>query len=416
MKLIKEILPVGTYKVRTKDGQRILQTFTEDRLNNISNTSNNMLTSGLRIPAPFDHKEEARPQTEIEMDKAASSFQNAGYWKRFWVAPNKKGVPTLHGEIDAPGDESDKDSPAYKVKNTNEEVSVALASNFEDGLGRSWTDGLLHVAVVNHAVVPDQAPFTVVNMSMLEPGSSDESIIEEIKSTLPKVGVSLPVSTNASTFLRDLLVALTQVKENNNYQDPIEPVPVYMSTGADVDMKMTKEAAQALVDAKIVNPDTSKPYTMAELGFQEQPPAQTPNGSDHKELLASLQKSEDERNKAMAIVAALKNKIVDDTKATIQKRITALVKAGIISKDEAEASFNPKVEFQMSVMDGKIQDHPLETTLSALEAVAARNGKKPAPTDFPVEGVVELNTDPTHELSDDEMNKALEALAADGLL
>ena len=413
MKLVKEILPVGTYKVRTPQGQRISQTFTEDRLNNISRTSNDMVSAGLRIPAPFDHKEEARPEQEINLDTAASSYKNAGYWKRFWVAPNTKGIPTLHGELDAPGDESDKDSPAYKVKNTNEEVSVALSSNFEDGLGRSWTDGLLHVAVVNHAVVPDQAPFTVVNMSMLEPGSQDEGIIEEIKSTLPKVGVSLPVSTTSSTFLRDLLVALTQVKENNNFQDPIEPVPVYMSTGDNTDMKMTKEAAQALVNAKVVNPETSKPYTLQELGFAEE---QKPESAVPQDVLASLKKAQEDHSKSLAVIAALKNKIVDDTKANIQKRITALVKSGIITKDEAESNFSPKVEFQMSVLDGKIQDHPLEGTLSALESIAVRQGQKPAPGQFPLDANIEMNAGPDVELSDDEIDKALNSLQDDGYL
>ena len=229
-----------------------------------------MLQSGLRIPAPFDHNKNARPRTEqqekdISINKPESAFNNAGYWKNFWVAPNNKGIPTLFGQLDAVGDPEDPKSPAFKVSKANEEVSVSITDNFEDGLGRTWTDGILHVAFVNYAVVPDQPGIdnsSIVNMSMIEEGSGNESLIEELKTVLKKVKINLPSSTTMETFLRDLLVAANQIPDSAN--DSLEPVPIYMSIG-DNDMALTEAQAKTLVDTKAVNPATSKPFTMEDL-------------------------------------------------------------------------------------------------------------------------------------------------------
>lgn len=419
MLLTKEIIPVNKYKVRTNQG-RLLKDFTTEYLTKVAETSNRMLAAGLKIPAPFDHHKEAKPRTQQEQedfDKVSinapkTSYNNAGYWQKFWVAPNNKGVLALYGQLDAPGDITDTNSPAYKVNNTNGEVSVSIAENFEDGLSRTWTDGLLHVAVVSHAVVPDQEPFlkdgvSIVNMSMIEPGSTSEGIVEELKAVLRNVKINLPGSTTAETFLRDLLVAASQIGTSTT--DNIEPVPIYMSIG-DNDMALTEAQAKAITDAKTVNPGTTKPFTMEELGFKPVVPVAT--GS--QELLASLA----EKDKTIAglsqLAGAFKNKFLNDTKQTIQQRIGALIAAGVVTKEWAEATLVPKVEFQMSIVDGQIQDHPLEITLSSIEAIAPKSA---TPTgNFPPNGVIQDYTLQTEDLSDAAMDAAMEALGKDGLL
>lgn len=389
--------------------------FDDTYLHKVATVSNKMLEAGLRIPAPFDHNKNAKPRTEqqekdISINSPESSFNNAGYWRNFWVAPNEKGVPTLFGQLDAVGDPTDPKTPAYKVSNANEEVSVSITDNFEDGLGRTWTDGILHVAFVHHAVVPDQPPIdksTIVNMSMIEEGSNNESLIEELKTVLRKVKINLPSSTNISTFLRDLLVAANQVPDSAN--DTLEPVPVYMSIG-DNDMALTEAQAKALVSSNTPNPATGKPFTMEDLGFKPKPPA-----SDNTELLASIADKDAKINTLTSLANAFRQKVIDDTKAMVQKRISSLIAAGAVTKEYAEANLTPKVEFQMSIVDGKIADHPLEMVLSVLEA------NKPAhtstPSSFPVDGVVQPNHDQANiDLSDDDMDKALASLQKDGYL
>lgn len=376
-----------------------------------------MLESGLRIPAPFDHHKEAKPRTkeeedEIQLNQSASAYNNAGYWKKFWVAPDDKtGVPTLYGQLDAPGDLTDANSPAYKISKVNEEVSVSINNNFEDGLGRTWTDGLMHVAIVNHAVVPNQEPFkeapdgvTVVNMSMLEPGSDNESLVDELKTVLRKIKIILPSSTDSSTFLRDLLVAASQIPDSN--VDTLEPAPIYMSIG-DEEVSLTEAQAKALVDAKTVNPATSQPFTMEDLGFKKKV-------DDNKDILASLADKDNTIKSLQSIASAFKNKFIQDAKTNVQKRISSLIEAGVITKEYADANLVPKVEFQMSIVDGNIQDHPLEVTLSAIEAIAP---KKDTPNGFPSNATVQpqdLGAD--IDLTDDQISKALDELNKDGLL
>lgn len=427
MLVTKKIIPSNTYRVQTNFG-RMSRKFDDDYLTKIADISNKMISAGLRIPAPFDHHKEAKPRTQqqedeflkISVNKPGSAYHNAGYWKRFWVAPDEKGKTTLYGQLDAVGDISDANSPAYKVTKANEEVSVSITDKFEDGLGRTWTDGLLHVAIVHHAVVPDQSPFedgtTVVNMSMVDSTddtqpdtSSSTSILEEIKTALRRVKINLPGSTNAATFMRDLLVAVSQIPESS--QDSLEPVPIYMSIG-DNDMGISQQQAEAIVATKAINPATTKPWTMEDLGFKVAPPTKT---VDMSAVDTKLAEKDGEINTLKGLVGAFKNKLIEDTKASIQKRINALVRTGVITKEIAEATLVPKIDYQMSIVSGAIQEHPLEVLLSTFESLPT---KQASTSNFDFNGVIQ---DPPHdggpgELSDAEMEKAIKALEQDGYL
>ena len=426
MLVTKKIIPQNTYKVRTNHG-RMSRAFDEEYLNKIAATSNRMLAAGLRIPAPFDHHKEAKPRTKeqedeflrISINDPKSAYHNAGYWKRFWVAPDEKGKTTLYGQLDAAGDISDANSPAYKVTKTNDEVSVSITDAFEDGLGRSWTDGLLHVAIVHHAVVPDQSPFedgtTVVNMSMVEETDDKSpeaggSLVEEIKAALKRVKINLPGSTTAATFMRDLLVATLQLPESS--ADDLQPVPIYMSIG-DNDMKMTQAQAEALVATKATNPATNKPFAMEDFGFT---PGTQVNTTELSTLKAAVAEKDQELQGMKGILSAFKAKFVADTQAAIQQRISALIRTGVVTKEYADANLVPKVEFQMSLLaGGTIADHPLTMVLSTLEAMPPIH-KPTSQGAFP--GVVEPSgwDDAGADLDDDAMEKALASLQKDGFL
>lgn len=423
MLVTKKIIPQNTYRVQTNKG-RMSKRFDEDYLTKVAETSNKMLAAGLKIPAPFDHHKEARPRTQqqedefISVNKPGSAYHNAGYWKKFWVAPDDKGKPTLYGQLDAAGDISDANSPAYKVTKTNDEVSVSITDNFEDGLGRTWTDGLLHVAIVHHAVVPDQSPFedntTVVNMSMVDDTddvspTTGGSVIEELKAALRRVKINLPGSTTPATFLRDLLVATLQLPESSS--DDLQPVPIYMSIG-DNDMKLTQQQAETLVATKATNPATNKPFAMEDFGFTT---ATQTNTTELSTLKTALQEKDQELNGMKGLLGAFKAKFVSDTQAAIQQRISALVRTGVVTKEYAEANLIPKVEFQMSLVGGAIADHPLTMVLSTLEALPVAH-KPTSRSTF--DGVIEPNDalDDGVTLTDEQMDKAMKSLEADGFL
>ena len=383
--LTKEILPVREdYRVR-RGNERVHKAFDEAYIRRIAEQSNKMIGAGLVIPAPFDHVKDAIPRTrqEIAVNKAASSFNNAGEWKSFWVAPNEKGVPALYGQVDAPGSENDKESPYYKLKNTCKEVSVSLADNYEDGLGRTWSDGLLHVAVVNHAIVPNQSPFedsvTIVNMSMVdpddddisdddgEPGSKSEGMIGELKTALQsKLNLVLPSDSSPKTFMRDLLTAVLNIVPTNNQL--VEPIPVYMSIGDSNDMALSQPQAEALVNTKAVNPATNKPFTMEDLGFKVAPPALP---ADMSGLSTKVTELEKENTSLRQVASMLKKQFESKITDSLRTRIDKLIAAGVVTKEWAEQMFTPQLtSYNMSALPtGEIAPHPLEITLSALEAV-----------------------------------------------
>lgn len=421
--LTKEILPVRNYKVR-KGSQREPKDFDLQYLNKIASTTNKMIAAGLKIPAPFDHNRDAIPRTETEINtnKAASSFNNAGYWNSFWVAPNEKGKLALYGQVDAPGSDNDKDSPYYKLKNTCKEVSISLADEYEDGVGRTWTDGLLHVAVVNHAIVPDQSPFqdnvSIVNMSMAdpdeddtstEPGSQAEGVIGQLITALGKLNVVLPSDTTPKTFMRDLLVAVTNVPNRPNQE--IEPVPVYMSTGEPNDMALTQAQAEALVASKAVNPATNSPFTMEDLGFKKAPTTQP---VDMSGLTAKVAQLETENNSLRQIATLLKKQFEAKITDAIKERLARLQAAGL-SKEFIDANLMPAVNaYNMSALDanGNIPAHPLEVTLSALEATMPK-AKPQNNGGFPSNAYILPNDDGSGAMDDKQMDEALDKLLAD---
>ena len=426
--LTKEILPVrDDYKVR-RGSERVHKAFDEAYIRQIAAQSNKMIGAGLVIPAPFDHVKEAVPRTrqEIAVNKAASSFNNAGEWKSFWVAPNEKGVPALYGQVDAPGSETDKDSPYYKLKNTCKEVSVSLADNYEDGLGRTWTDGLLHVAVVNHAIVPNQSPFedsvTIVNMSMVdpeddddildddgEPGSKSEGALGELRTALQsKLNVVLPSDTSPQTFMRDLLTAILNVAPNNN--NDVEPIPVYMSIGDSNDMGISQAQAEALVATKALNPATNQPFTMEDFGFKKAPA--TPP-TDMSGLATKVTELESENSKLRQVASMLKKRFETNLTEGIQSRINKLVAAGVVTKEWADKMLNPQVAtYNMSALpNGEIAPHPLEVTLSALEAIPTKQSQQ-SDSGLPYGAQILPFDDGSGDVSTTDMDKEIDSLFA----
>lgn len=369
--LRKEIAPIGRFLASTPDGGRVWQDFTKEFVTNLATTTNAMLNGGLRVPAPFGHKKTALPEVSKDA-KTPPPFENAGYWVQFAIEPNEQNKEALFGYVDVPGSDTDPNSPYYKAKNTAKEVSLSYRDSFQDGLGRTWEKGIMHVALVTHPIVPGQEEFKdvpddsfVVNMSMMSSDPIEEAqLLSQLREALSSnLELSLPNTSNVTLFLRDLLVAVLQLKKP---KDDLEIAPIYMSQLGE-EMNLTLAQATAIVDSKVVNPASGKQYTLADFGFQV-----TPGNVNIQELQMSIAEKDKTIATQTSLLKALSDTVKKNVTENISKRLEALKNKKLITEDQIKSQYEPKLAFEMSLTsDGAIAPHPLETVLTALEAVQA---------------------------------------------
>lgn len=384
--LRKHVLSPGKFKVTTSNGP-MWKEFSIEDLQRYSDNTNKMLNAGLKVPAPFGHSKKAVPNKEEPKD---SPFNNAGYWEMFRIEPTEKGELGVFGYASIPGSDQDSNSPYFKAKHTAKEVSVCTKELFEDGHGNKWNDIFAHVALVNNPVFHGQEEFQdfpenslTVNMSMAY--SDNDPVENELpalrKALLEAFDISLPECKDVKQFVRDLLVAALQKKPNQGSAQTFEISPVYMSLEGN-DMKLTIDQAKAVVATKAVNPATQAPFTLADFGFSE-----STSDVQLSLLQEDLKKKEAVIVKQQSIIKALQSASAETIKKNIAQRINQLVSKNIITKTHAEAQLLPKLEFQMSLDEsGAISSHPLEITLSTLEAlvpVQGSNGSQGIPAANP---------------------------------
>lgn len=396
MLLRKHILSPGKFRVQSPTGP-VWKEFTIDDLRKAAANTNEMLTEGLKVPAPFGHHKDAIPKTE----PADSPFNNAGYWEMFNIEPTESGELGLFGYVNTPGSDKEPESPYFKAKNTAKEVSLSFKENFVDGKGKTWNNILAHVALVNSPVFHGQEEFKdfpenslTVNMSMAytntEPVENDIPALR--KALLESFNISLPECNDIKQFVRDLLVAALQKKPAPNSSQTFEVSPVYMSLEGS-DMKLTIDQARALVATNAINPATTKPFALTDFGYSE-----NPNDHELSLLKAEVATKNATIQKLTALTQALSAAAATQIKETLTKRINQLVDKKIISADHAKAQLYPKLEFQMSLgEDGAIAAHPLEITLSTLEAVTFPSGGS---TGTPVVNPLQEPQSPNQTLDD----------------
>jgi hypothetical protein len=371
--LRKEIVPVGRFLASTPEGGRVWQDFTKEFVTQLVTTTNSMLNGGLKVPAPFGHKKTALPEV-LKDAKTPPPFDNAGYWIQFAIEPNEQNKESLYGYVDVPGSDEDPNSPYYKAKNTAKEVSLSYKDSFQDGLGRVWNKGIMHVALVNHPIAPGQEEFKdvpdssfVVNMSMMDKDDvSETQLLSQLREALSSsLELTLPSTANVSQFLRDLLVAVLQLKKPKD-SSLLDIAPIYMSQLGE-EMNLTLQQATAIVDSKVTNPASGKPYTLSDFGFQV-----TPGNVNIQELQMSIAEKDKTIATQSSLLKALSDTVKKNITDNISKRLEALKTKKLISEDQIKSQYEPKLAFEMSLSaDGTIAPHPLETVLTALESVQA---------------------------------------------
>ncbi len=326
-------------------GGRESVAITKDRIRTMADTSNAMLKAGLKIPAPFAHKDEngivPKPLKDGEKGSWNSSI-NGGYWNKFEVDPEDG---SLIGYLDCPGDEEDLTTPAGKVGTTIQETSVFLIPEWKDGNDKVWKDALWHVALVdgksvetnqeNFEKVEDQQLALAMSFSMSDsvaqpgdqiPSGSNTVAIGKIRKLLiEKIDLELPKDTNEANFFDRLLTVLTSLK--------------------------TKEEEEDLTQMPEGTEAPSSPIAMA----------------DKIDTEVIVKKSQSIEKKANAALG----KLTDDKKVELKGRIKALQIKGSIGKKRAEDWVSKVEAIAMSLDDfseeGKYPEFAIEMAIAAVE-------------------------------------------------
>lgn len=400
-KFKKKILPEGQYLVIGKDQERKLVSFDKEKLNTISKNTQSMIDSGLKIPAPFQHLKEAVPVTEVPIN---SSYDNAGYWDKVWTE-EQDGITFLWAEVDAPGEETDFNSPAGKIQNTIKEVSACISDEWIDGVGRKWGPCMTHGALVVHPVVPGQDNFSVIDNSV---ALSISGIVSEVNpgdmSELSKaLADSVKVFLSPDTLLTDLpkalMVALRQYKlcidSTDEDSEVVQTQPIFMSLTDVKEMPLTKKEAENLLALGAINPKTNKAFVFEDFEIKEDP-----------------------RDK---LNLSLVSNIAETQKESLRRRAEQLVKDGRMQKEYAEAKVYPQIDkIDLSLVsfdnDNKLNPMPVETVIESLEALPVPSGKEGDDSKLNFALGDEIVTPPhskeKDQLSGDQQNALIQELLA----
>lgn len=392
-KFKKQILPEGRYLVNGNTGRKIAE-FTADKLNTISETTNKMIEAGLRIPTPFKHLKKAVPKNQQELTDIPDddSYDNGGYWEKFWTEKDENGKVSLYGEVDAPGSIEDFNSPAGKLQNTVKEISACIKDEWTDGVGRKWGPCILHGAAVVHPVVPNQKGFELVEDAV---ALSMSGIVEPISTVdIATLSAELAESSNIylppETLLEDLpnvlMVSLRQKKmlskeEEDSDEEIVNTDPIYMSLG-NIEMPITKKEAEHLLELGAINPKTNKPFTLEEFTLKADP--------------------------RDALNLALTKNVLTQKKSNLKNRVETCIKEKKVTKDFAEKSLFPKIDsYDLSLAEGGvIKDQEIDGVISFIES-SSPSSSAPSKEN---EDVIHEDDDVNLSLSEEDANKMVKEM------
>jgi hypothetical protein len=168
----KQILKPGKYAVVGLDGSRQEEEISKERISHWVRTFQEMRKRGIRLPAPWGHHLGVVAGKSTEGSLLSDPRANAGFWRDLWQTEDGE----LWGELEVYSQED-----ANKVGTVIQEVSPFVKSSWTDGLGNSYQDAVLHIALCTNPVVPGQSNF----IPSSTPSSSDAS---------PATGMALSLS------------------------------------------------------------------------------------------------------------------------------------------------------------------------------------------------------------------------------
>jgi hypothetical protein len=374
-KFKKPIVSAGVFLVGNGNGGRHTESITTKRLQHWANEFNRMRANGVLVPAPWNHNPNSLPVVMGNNGMLPDSANNAGFWDSLSVETTADGKSTLYGILEAPGDENDFSSPAGKIGKTVKETSIYARPSWVDGKENSYTDSIMHIALVTHPIEAGQGNFEPLNSGqtiamshcqqvfMSDDGGSKpdpvsgqpDPVNNEQKSAfqdkptgdlgtliemLTSIGIIIPKDTTDENLKERLSIAVQQKLSGDEEEDEEEGSL----------RKPPKDAEQQSV-----------PMTMS----------QTPNQPaviDSEVIMAHpTYKALSDQNKAML------NVMTNQARNARATRINSLIATKRVSKEYADLHLLPLLNgFQMSFDgEGKENISALDVTLNALEAIPA---------------------------------------------
>lgn len=411
-KFRKEIVTEGKFKTYDKaSGKYTLKTISKTDLDKAVSTFNTMKAKGLKVPAPWKHDFNITAFSKFEEGNEGlleDSTKNAGFWDSLEVTQREDGKYALVGEIEAPGDPKNPDTPAGKIGTSVKDTSIYMRRGLEltDGSGEVLENALMHIALVTHPIEPNQKNFeeipnrndSYIAMSQMV-GAGD---LGELGKLLAEVaGVYLPASTTYETLPDNLSIALEQLKlikksedSDSNISDnkKVDLEPLVMS-------KLSPEAIQAVVKAGVVNPETGKPYIEAELQ------GELPQG------VAAPQKDP----KDALIMSAMQATMQDERRRGFRSRINSLVETGRTSKEHADQNLYPLADnYTIEFNETGVKTPEIETIIMSLEAAPAPRSQ--ASPEYNLGELESVSYQEANELTADQMDKVAMALINDSAI
>ena len=361
----KQILRPGRYLARTPDGARKEVEFSPDRLTAIADTFAQMQTAGLRVPAPWRHDLGAIPVNGAAGDSL--SYRNAGFWKRTWL-DDKSGI--LYGELEAPDNED-----TAKIGTTVTEVSPFILPEWLDGVGNTWRDAMMHVALVTHPIQPGQDNYVkspdgdaatasqrpaegafAVALSHLLEGivMADDAPAQ----TAPAQSTS--TDTQAPPTVADAIAALQEVglvlSKDTTEENLVERIVT---------------AARAIAGKKAADAADADPGQSGQQTAKQQPIPIAMGEDDQmnaEELQQQLEVAKTRTDQALAFAA-------EQAREGYAVRVRQLIETGRTTPKFVKERLRPMIQGLQFALDdeGKPAPNELDTVLEALEAQPARD-------------------------------------------
>ena len=414
--------------LRDESGKVKLQKFKVpvSRTKHWANTFNSLRAKGRKFPAPWKHNGsgpmDETSGTDILLDEpyhngegksGRLSKENGGFWEKMWT--DKAG--NLWGQLDVP-----RKDDADKVGTVVTEVSPYIKKNFIDGK-EEYEDCIMHVALVNHPVIPNQENFEPETIAASIPLSDDDDqyvslswatlseelddvtgprttgvnnlqsatnvSVAQVMQLLTKMDppVILPDDTGEENFLERLSIALLQHGEKGD--DPTvnkpegsseEPSPIALSIGGskvEVPFKDDKISRSGLWSAFHSLFSQKKPTP--ELGVEKYPEIIQNNQADTSPgdaKMPLIQEKEIEQD-TPAFKAVRKQ-----YRTGVENRIKDMYKRGKVTAKYANANLEPMIEtVSLSISDdGNIEETELDRRLNDIEQLvpgqAVHTGKE----------------------------------------
>jgi hypothetical protein len=372
-KFEKVVLKEGKYRQwNEKTKQYEFVSVTPDRLNQLVDTFSKMKDRGIKVPGPWKHDFNITAFTTGNNGLLKDSTENAGFWDNLVTKVLEDGKLGLVGTVDVPGDPDDPNTPAGKVGTTVQDTSIYTRRNVPvtDGSDEVLEEAIMHIALVTHPIelgqenfqLKDEQDACLVMSNMVnddEEGSESPAMLTQLISDLRDYcKIELPADTSIDNLVKYLSIAVGQYKllnaENGSKKDSFELEPLLMS-------HLDPSQVDALINGKVVNPKTNKPYAREDFS------SPSPEGASSEVLL---------------VMSAMQNSMQADRRKAYRSRIDSLVGSNRTTKAFAESNLYPQADnYNIEFKDGEVVTPMLETLIMSLETMPVPpKADHPAPT------------------------------------